>query len=131
MKNQIINGSIKELIVASPKFCVIACRPGFLSSSLTPPFTILFIYDNPRPLYITIRRACSYGKKKAMLKLLFFFLLGILASLVVFFTPWWLTAALVVLLILFRLVKTEARLNRQMSPRQPLHHRRSIQKFEP
>jgi len=66
-----------------------------------------------------------------MLKCLIFFLLGVLASIVVFFTPWWLPATLVLLLILFRLVKSETRLKEQMTPRQRLHHRRSIQKFEP
>jgi len=65
------------------------------------------------------------------LKCLFFFLLGALASLVVFFTPWWLTAALIVLFILFSLVKADVKLREQMGPRQGLHHRRSIQKFEP
>lgn len=66
-----------------------------------------------------------------MLKCLFFFLLGALASLVVFFTPWWLTVTLILLLILLSLVKADAKLREQMHPRQGLHHRRSIQKFEP
>jgi len=66
-----------------------------------------------------------------MLKCLFFFLLGVLASLVVFFTPWCVTATLIPLLILFRLVKVEARLREGMDKSQGLHHRRSIQKFEP
>lgn len=66
-----------------------------------------------------------------MLKFVFFFLLGVAAALAVFFTPWYLSVSLIVLLILFRLVKAEAEWREQIAPRQHLHHRGSIQKFEP
>lgn len=130
MKNQIINGSIKEIIVAPSKFCVNA-RFCFFKQFPYPPFRHSFIYYNPHHSPITIRLACSYGRKRTMIKCLFFFLMGVLASLVVFFTPWWLSVTLIVLLILFRLVKADHRLREQMDPRQSLHRGRSIQKFEP
>jgi hypothetical protein len=129
MKNQTINGCTKEIIVASSKFCLNAGNAAFKQFPY-PPFRHSFIYDNPHRSRITIRPACSYGRKRTMLKCLFFFLLGALASLVVFFIPWWLSVTLIVLLILFRLVKADHRLREQMDPRQNLHARRSIQKFE-